>query len=154
MTDLLEDTNHWQNLKPPLSPNEEEVAIYRKLIGDSKRVLLLGMTKELIPLCEAAVDLNPINIGKPVIKADWNDLLLHVPPGKNITDVIIGDGIINLTGFEFVEKALTIADKLICRVFMAKQQGMKYATWFPTEFPGAAEVIKTYDDIAIVLWKR
>lgn len=151
---IVSDIEHWQNLKPPLSPNREEIAIYQQLIGEGKSVCLLGMTKELIPLCTLAVDLNPLEIGKPTIKADWNELSLHVPPGKNIADVIIGDGIINFTKFQFVDKALSIADKLVCRVFMAKQQGMKYADWFPTEFPGSKKVIKTYDDIAIVLWEK
>jgi hypothetical protein len=149
MTDsiLINDVQHWQNLKPPLAPNEAEIEIYREYIGDSKPVCLLGMTKELVPLCDFAVDLNPLNIGKPTIKSDWNDL-------EETSEVIIGDGILNFTGFQFVEKALSISKKLICRIFMAKQLGMKYATYFPKqpEFPGTYKLTHTQENIVIVMW--
>ena len=150
MTDmnLIKDTLHWENLKPPLAPNEDEVLIYRQFIGDSTPVYLLGMTKELVPLCNVAVDLHPRDIGKPTIKSDWNDL-----DGIKV-GAIIGDGIINLTGFDFIEKTLLLTDKLICRVFMAKQPGMKYATFFPTEFPGKHSIIHTQENIAIVKWEK
>lgn len=145
---LTDDVLHWQNLKPPLCPNEQEVAVYRELIGDSTPVYLLGMTKQLVELCDVAVDLNPRDIGKPVIKSNWNDL------SGFYAGAIIGDGIINLTGFDFIQKSLSLTDKLICRVFMAKQPGMKYATFFPRDFPGNHRTIVTQKDIAIVIWQK
>jgi len=148
MTNLIEDVAHWENLKPPLSPNDAEIEIYRNLIGDSAPVYLLGMTKELVSLCDIAIDLNPRKIDKPTIKSDWQDLSgFHV-------GAIIGDGIINLTGFDFINKALTLTDKFICRVFMTKQPGMKYATFFPREFPGKHRIIHTQQDIVIVIWEN
>ena len=163
--ELINDVAHWQNLKPPLAPNELEISVYKELIRDSKPVCLLGMTKELVPLCDFAVDLNPLNIGKPTIKSDWNEIANLKVSGVDFNSgkceiskfhagAIIGDGPINLTGFQFIEKALSVADKLICRVFMVKQPGMKYAQFFPTEFPGSHVIVNTQDDIAIVMWTR
>jgi len=133
---LIADTEHWQNCKPPLSPNQEEVRLYKELIGDNSPVCLLGMTKELIHLCDLAVDLKPINIKKPTLQCDWNNL-------EGSFGAIIGDGVLNLTGLQFIEKALKISKKFICRTFTYKQPGMKYATIFPTEFPGSKVVIQT-----------
>ena len=146
--ELVNDAAHWENLKPPLAPNELEVKTYRDFIGDSSPVYLLGMTKELVPLCDIAIDLNPRDIGKPTIKSDWGDL--H----DFYVGAIIGDGIINLMEFKYIDKALKLADKLICRVFMKKQAGMKYATFFPQSFPGKHSIVHTQQDIAVVMWTR
>jgi hypothetical protein len=143
---LTNDPEHWQGCKPPLSPNEEEVAIYKKEIGDKKPVYLFGMTKSLAGMCDVAVDLCPIEIGIPAIKSNWLDV------EGFYAGAIIGDGIVNLEGDNLIKKVSTMTDKLIARVFMAKQPGMKYATYFPTEFPGSSSVIITQKDIAIVTW--
>jgi hypothetical protein len=105
------------------------------------------MTKELVPLCNCAVDLNPIPISKPTIKCNWNDLT-----GEYHS--IIGDGVINLAGMELVEKMLKISKRFIARVFMKKQPGMKYATFFPDKFPNSSLVIVTQPDIAFVVWDK
>jgi hypothetical protein len=138
---------HWQNLSPPSCPNEEETSLYKKLIGDSTPVCLLGMTKELVPFCDVAVDLNPHKIDKPIIKGNWADL-------TGSYGAIIGDGVLNLMGLEFVPQMLQLAPKLVCRVFMKKLPEMKYAQIFPTEFPGSKSVIITQPDIAIVSWEN
>jgi len=143
---MMPNASYWQNCQPPLSPNEEEIAIYKKEIGDKKPVYLFGMTKSLAGMCDVAIDLCPVEIGIPTIKSNWLDV------EGFYAGVIIGDGIINLEGDRLIEKVSTIADKLICRVFMAKQHNMKYATYFPTEFPGNSSVIITQKNIAIVTW--
>ena len=74
MNKSIEDTKHWQNLKPPLCPNEYEIELYRHHIRGYKPVCLLGMTKQLIELCDFMIDLNPINQEKPVIKSDWYNI--------------------------------------------------------------------------------
>lgn len=143
--DPILDTRHWQNLKPPLSPDEREVEIYAQYCGEEKPVCLLGMTKELIHLCDYMVDLNPIPQEKPVIKSGWEDF-------REDASVMIGDGVLNLVGPELVTKLSKRCRRLVCRVFLDKLDGMKYATHFPNIFPEAREVIKTQKNIAIVIW--
>ena len=143
---IIEDTDHWHGKLPPFSPNEAEVVIYKQLIGDLFPVCLLGMTEKLVPLCDVAVDLNPVSINKITIKCNWNDLKDHYA-------VIIGDGVINLEGMQFVENMSKLCDRFISRVFLNKLEGMKYATFFPNEFPGSKEVIHTQENIAIVIWE-
>jgi hypothetical protein len=147
MENLIKDTNHWQNLNPPLSPNKYEVELYRHHIRGYGPICLLGMTKELIPLCDFMVDLNPIKQEKPVIHSDWS----HI---KQECDVIIGDGVLNLCGLDLANNLLKITNKLICRVFMNKLEGMKYATYFPNEFPGSSLVIPTQENVVMVIWEK
>lgn len=106
---------------------------------------MLGMTKELVHLCEYMVDLNPIPQSKPVIRAEWGDL-------SSMADVVIGDGVLNLAGLELAKKLRRKCERLVCRVFKRKFDGMKYATHFPTVFPGATEVLETQPDIVMVTW--
>lgn len=143
---IASDTDHWQNCKPPLSPNEKEIALYRELVRGKSPVCLLGMTKGLVPLCDLAVDLTPINVGIPTLQSDWNDL-------SGRFGAVIGDGVLNLAGMGLIEKMLKISDRFVARVFMKKQPGMKYATFFPVEFPGCKSITITQDDIAMVVWE-
>lgn len=145
---LIRDTKHWQNLRPPLSPNEEEVAIYEKKCLGRRPVCLLGMTKELIYLCDYMVDLNPTSQAKPVIKSDWASFDVSAP-----AEVVIGDGVLNLAGPGLVDLLLKRHEVVVCRVFKRKLEGMKYATHFPTSFPGAKEVLETQPDIVMVTWE-
>lgn len=104
------------------------------------------MTKELAHICDYMVDLNPTPQKKPVIMCDWAGI-------SSIADVIIGDGVLNLAGLNLAEKLRKKCDMLVCRVFKRKFEGMKYATHFPTHFPGAKEVIETQSDIVMVTWE-
>lgn len=144
---LLQDTPHWQNLRPPLSPNKEEVHIYEEECRGKGPVCLLGMTKELVHICDYMVDLNPIPQKKPVIKADWSGFQVGFG-----AEVVIGDGVLNLAGPELVDKLLENHDKVVCRVFLRKLEGMKYATHFPKSFPGAKRITHTQKDVAMVMW--
>jgi len=145
--DLVNDSAHWQQLQPPLSPCTGEVTIYQQQLNGFKPVYLLGMTKELVPLCDVAVDLNPRAIGKPTLDCDWNNLEIQA-------GAIIGDGVINLAGMALVEKLLQCCDRLVCRVFLQKLPGMKYATHFPQHFPGASLVLPTQEHVVIVVWDK
>lgn len=142
--DPLLDTRHWQNLKPPLSPDEREVEIYARHCGQDRPVCLLGMTKELIHLCDYMVDLNPIPQEKPVIRSAWEDF-------RGRAEVILGDGVLNLAGIGLAQTLSQRCGRLVCRVFLKKLDGMKYATHFPDNFPGA-EVIETQPNVAMVIW--
>lgn len=144
--DLIQDTQHWQNLKPPLCPNVEEIKIYKDLVEGMNPVCMLGMTKELMQLCDYMVDLNPIEVPKKVIKSDWFSL-------EECADAIIGDGVINLTNNKLIEKMRKLCNKLICRVFTKKLPGMKYAQNFPTEFPESKLIIPTQENVVIVVWE-
>lgn len=146
--ELIEDTNHWQSLVPPLAPNQQEINIYEELCKDQGPICMLGMTKELVHVCDLMADLNPIPQVKPVFISNWNELSLSVR-------TIIGDGVLNLEGLELVEKLLSNnCERLICRVFLKELDGMKYATHFPNEFPGAKKIIQTQQDVVMVLWER
>lgn len=142
---LLYDTDHWQNLKPPLCPDPREVEIYARLCGEARPVCLLGMTKELILLCDYMVDLNPIPQEKPVIRNSWEDFEGHA-------EVILGDGVLNLAGIGLVQTLSRKCKKLVCRVFLKKLDGMKYATHFPNDFPGSEESFETQPNVAMVTW--
>lgn len=142
-----EDTKYWLNLQPPLCPNDYEVEIFRHHTKGLGPVCLFGMTEKLQPLCDFMVDLNPIAQTKPVIKCDWNNF-------TGYSEAIIGDGVINLEGIQLVEKLLKNYEKIIFRVFLEKFTWMKYATYFPKEFPGSNLVIPTQENIAIVVWEQ
>lgn len=144
---MIQDTQHWQNLKPPLSPNEYEVELFRFHTKGFDPVCLLGMTKELISLCDFMVDINPIPQDKPIIKSGWEEL-------DQKSSAIICDGVLNLAGIKLIDHLLKLTDKIVCRVFLKKLEGMKYAQYFPQEFLGAELVIPTQENIAIVIWNR
>lgn len=145
MDELLKDTEHWHNLSPPLSPNEHEVKIYEKYVKGRGPVCLLGMTKELAHLCEYMVDLNPSQQERPVIKSDWKNF-------NGMADAIIGDGVLNLSGVGLADNLMSRCDLLVCRVFLKRFEGMKYAEHFPNEFPGSREIIVTQPGVAMVVW--
>jgi hypothetical protein len=144
---MILDTQHWQNLKPPLSPNEYEIELFKLHINGLHPVCLLGMTKELIPLCDFMVDINPIPQNKPIIKLDWKDL-------DKKSSVIIGDGVLNLAGIELIDHLLKLTDKIVCRVFLKKLEDMKYAQYFPQKFLGAELIIPTQENIIMVIWDK
>lgn len=141
-----QNIEYWQSGQPPMSPNLEEVTIFKELIGGKKPVCLLGMTKLLVDLCDFAVDLHPTEISKTTIQSNWWNLNISVGS-------VIGDGVINLEGLKLVDKFSTMCKQFICRVFLTKLPGMKYATHFPSEFPGNSQIIYTQENIAIVVWK-
>lgn len=141
---MIDDHNHWHGRKPPLCPNEYEVNLYKELIGDLNPVYLLGLTSELIDLCDVAVDLCPSYIKKSLC-LNWYDL-------DNINaGVIIGDGVLNITNFDLIDRMSKLTKKLVLRVFLEKQEWMKYANFFPEEFPGATVII-TQPKVAMVTW--
>lgn len=143
---MIEDTKHWQSTNPPLCPNEQEIEIFKTYIGNKKPACLLGMTKQLLPFCDFCVDLNPINVGKPVIQTDWRNM--NTP-----AEIMVGDGVLNLVGLEFIEKLKNLCNSFVCRVFLKKLEGMKYAEIFPTEFPESKNIIYTQENIAIVIYE-
>jgi hypothetical protein len=50
--------DYWASLQPPLSPTEEDVEVFRRHMLDGT-TLLLGCTRQLIPLSDVQMDLDP-----------------------------------------------------------------------------------------------
>lgn len=147
LTQMAADKTNWHGRHPPFCPNEKEVAFYKDLIGESRPVYLLGMTKELMNLCDVAVDLSPVESEKPTLKLNWFDL-------RDISvGCIIGDGVINLTGYSLVNHLSKISNSFVCRIFTEKLEGMKYATFFPKEFPESHQIILTQPGIVMIKWE-
>ena len=144
---MIGDISHWQSSIPPMCPNQAEYDIFERLINKRTPVCLLGQTKVLIPLSNYAVDLNPFSNEIFTIQKDWREM-------TETAKVIIGDGILNLLGLNFVEKVMKLCDTFICRVFLDKFPWMKYATIFPKEFPNSDIIIKTQENIVIVAWNN
>jgi len=140
---IPEDHGCWDNLKPPKSPNEYEISIFKKYIKGN--VLLLGETKALRPLANEGIDLYPTDFAK---EGHWFDI-------KEYYDTIIGDGCINLSGFSLIEAVKNNCDRFICRIFgkeLKESQRWKYVKCFFDEFDGATEIIKTQSGCYIVIW--
>lgn len=143
----IQDTDHWQNLIPPLSPNDYEIEIYRHHTKGLSPICLLGTTSKLVPLCDFMIDLNPNIVSeKEVLKKDWRNF-------EKFSEVTIGDGVLNLEGQDLVYDLLKFTKKVICRVFLKKLEGMKYAKYFPTSFLDAEIVIPTQKDVVIAIWR-
>jgi hypothetical protein len=147
---MIPDINHFNNLSYPLAPNEHEVSIYTKYINGT--TLLLGYTKQLIDLCDVAIDLNPplnppLNLNNKIIKQDWFTITGHY-------NIIIGDGVLNLVGGKLVQYLSTHCNTLVIRFFTEKIDGMKYATYFKynTEFLLPDIIIDTQTSCKILIW--
>ena len=87
------DRDYWTNLQWPAAPNNADYGVFEQYCKG--KVLLLGSTKLLLPLCTEAWDINPV-YNDPKIKArDWFTLDKH-------WDTVIIDG------------GLTILDQATC----------------------------------------
>jgi hypothetical protein len=91
------------------------------------RVLLLGSTRLLLPLCTEAWDLEPKYEDPKIKNRDWFTLDEH-------WDTIIVDGALAL-GREFTERLLPIVlahcDTFVARAFLNPNWPTKYAVYFP-----------------------
>lgn len=152
---MITDSEHFNSLTPPLSPNQDEIEIYQKYITDHNEILLLGYTKELIKFADISVDLNfPENLNAlddiELIKDDW----FNIPNYGKKYGTIIGDGVLNLVGGSLVERLRRSCDRLIIRFFTSKINGMKYATYFAhnTNFLLPDKIIDTQESCKILMW--
>jgi hypothetical protein len=142
------DIEHFNNLQPPLSPNNEEVLIYEKYCKDTN-TLLLGYTKELMHLCTEAMDINPpTNCDSKIIKQDWYT-------NTKYYSSIIGDGVLNLVSGELVSYLSKYCDTLVIRFFTEKIETMKYATHFRNNTPLLLPdiIIETQPKCKILIWR-
>ena len=119
------DKDYWTGLTWPAAPNQDD---YRVFAGYcTGKVLLLGSTKLLLPLCTEAWDLEPKYDDAKIKNKDWHTLDQH-------WDTIIVDGGLSF-GKEFTERLLPIVlahcDRFVSRTFLNPNWPTKYAVYFP-----------------------
>ena len=117
--------NYWTTLKWPAAPNEDDYRVFAEYA--TGRVLLLGSTKLLLPLCTEAWDLEPKYDDPKIKNRDWFSLDQHF-------DTVIIDGGLAL-GKEFAERVLQAVlpncDRFVARSFLNPSWPTKYAHYFP-----------------------
>jgi hypothetical protein len=120
-----EDREFWTGLKWPAAPNEDDYRVFASYCKG--RVLLLGSTQLLLPLCTEAWDLEPKYSNPKIKNRDWFSLDEH-------WDTIIIDGGLAL-GMEFTHQLLPIVlahcDRFVARAFLNPNWPTKYAVYFP-----------------------
>jgi hypothetical protein len=121
-----EDRKYWSGLSWPAAPNEDDYRVFEEYCRG--RVLLLGSTRLLLPLCTEAWDLEPVYDDQKIKVRDWFTLDEH-------WDTIILDGGLSY-GREFTERLLPIVlkhcDRFVSRVFLNPNWPTKYAVYFPS----------------------
>lgn len=134
---LHKDQEFWRNLHWPAAPDQDDVEIYRKYCTGT--VLLLGSTRQLLPLCTDAWDLEPKYPDTKIHNRDWLTLDQHY-------DVIIGDAVLCFTK-QFTDQLLPVilanCDTFITRSFLNPDWKTTYAKYFPQ----AAELTPAPDEI-------
>ena len=125
MMNMHTDRDFWTNLQWPAAPNLDDYRVFEQYC--TGRVLLLGSTKLLLPLCEEAWDLEPKYDDDKIKNRDWFNLNEH-------WDTIIVDGALAF-GMEFTHQLLPIVlancDRFIARAFLNPNWPTKYAVYFP-----------------------
>ena len=123
--DIYADKDYWTSLTWPAAPNLDDYRVFEKHCAG--RVLLLGSTKLLLPLCTAAWDIEPVYDAPKIITRSWFSLDSH-------WDTIILDGGLAL-GKEFTERLLPIVlahcDRFVSRTFLNPNWPTRYAMYFP-----------------------
>ena len=119
---------HWENLQkisPNCIPSSSDYDVYKSY--SKGRILLLGCTWALLPLCTEAWDLDPVYDDPKIIKKDWFLINEH-------WDTIILDGGLAF-GKEFTKRVLSIipnhCDRFISRTFLNPDWNPKYACYYP-----------------------
>jgi hypothetical protein len=122
---MYADKEYWKRLEWPASPNQDDYAIFESYC--TGRVLLLGSTKMLLPLCTEAWDLEPVYDDPKIKQQDWRNLNEH-------WDTVIIDGGLSY-GMEFTHQLLPVVlancDRFISRTFLNPNWPTKYACYFP-----------------------
>lgn len=78
------DNGYWTTLKWPAAPNNSDYLVFSGYA--TGRVLLLGSTKLLLPLCTEAWDLEPKYPDPKIKDRDWFELNEHF-------DTVMIDGV-------------------------------------------------------------
>ena len=145
------DKTYWASELPlPLSPSDDDVLEYKFHLKKGT-TLLLGCTKNLIPLSDRQLDIDPWYEADTVIKGDWLNNQHYY------TNILI-DGGLNFTK-ELCDGVLEMASKncktFIARTFNYKLDTMKIASHFPKEeeFKIKPEVIIPCGSYNFYIWE-
>jgi hypothetical protein len=116
---------YWQSLTWPAAPNQDDYRVFESYCYG--RVLLLGSTQLLLPLCTEAWDIDPVYPDSRIAQRDWFTLDQH-------WDTIIIDGGLSY-GQEFTACLLPIVlnncDRFVSRTFLNPNWPTRYAVYFP-----------------------
>jgi hypothetical protein len=116
---------YWAQLTWPAAPNEADVEVFESYC--TGRVLLLGSTQLLLPLCTEAWDVDPVYDDPKIIQRDWFTLDEH-------WDTIIVDGALSY-GAEFTARLLPVVlnncNRFVSRTFLNPNWPTRYAVYFP-----------------------
>ena len=119
------DKAYWDKLTWPAAPNMDDYAVFASYC--TGRVLLLGSTKLLLPLCTEAWDLEPVYDDPKIQVKDWFTINEH-------WDTIIVDGALAF-GKDYCEQLLKAVlpncNRLVARAFLNPNWPTKYAVYFP-----------------------
>lgn len=119
------DRDYWTNLTWPAAPNQDDYWVFESYCQG--RVLLLGSTRLLLPLCTEAWDLEPKYDDAKIKNRDWFTLDQH-------WDTVIVDGALAF-GKDYCEQLLSAVlpycDRLVARAFLNPNWPTKYACYFP-----------------------
>lgn len=144
------DAIYWRSLRWPAAPNQSDVEIYKNYCKG--RVLLLGSTQLLLPLCTEAWDLKPKYADKKILDRDWFTL-------NEYWDTVIGDGIFTF-GEQHAKRLLSVVlpncGTFLVRSFLNPTWKTKYAIYFPRFFeldPSPQELIVN-NIYSFFLWNR
>lgn len=114
----------------PLRPSLEDISLYKKYLNPGAKVLLLGVTPELMPFANIAIDNNPKLIvlhGPKAVLGDWNDL-----PFDQEFDAVIGDGCLTVFQgtparfFEQIRKVVKKGGSITLRLFVSPEKKESY----------------------------
>jgi len=115
----------WQSLVWPAAPNLDDYDVFKNFC--SGRVLLLGSTRLLLPLCTEAWDLEPVYDDPKIRQRDWFSM-------DSYWDTVIIDGGLSY-GKEFADRLLPTVlnncDRFVSRTFLNPSWPTTYAVYFP-----------------------
>ena len=144
------DTEFWTNLKWPAAPNIDDYSVFEQYCKG--KVLLLGSTKLLLPLCTEAWDLEPKYADLKIKNKDWFSLDEHF-------DTVMIDGGLAF-GKEFTERLLPIVlancNTFVARAFLNPNWPTKYAVYFPRaeELTPQPQEIKINEVYSFYIWTK
>ena len=148
--DIHSDKDFWTKLQWPAAPNLDDYRVFESYC--TGRVLLLGSTKLLLPLCTEAWDIEPAYDDPKILQRDWFNLDQH-------WDTIILDGGLSY-GMEFTHQLLPIVlancDRFITRAFLNPNWPTKYACYFPRaeELTPVPEEHPVNDIYTFYIWNK
>ena len=145
------DKDYWMSDLPiPLSPSSDDVNTYKRFMINGE-TLLLGCTKNLIPLSDIQMDIEPWYQSETVISDNWLN-------NNTFYENIIGDGVLSFTK-ELADDLIDMASKnckvFIARTFTKKLHTMRVADNFPKpqDFKIKPTITVTKKDYSFYIWQ-